>query len=80
LRHPERAVQVDVDHLPELFGGLLDGGPSLAYAGVVHQAVDLPELGHREVDKCCALAWIGDVGRSRADGGAVSGELGRDVR
>jgi hypothetical protein len=63
--------------VPELLGRLPDGRARLAYPGVVHEAVDAPELGHGEVDERGAGVRIGDVGRPGAHFSAPGPDLAR---
>jgi hypothetical protein len=65
--------------VPELLGRLFDGGPRSPHPGVVHQAVDLPELGHGEVDQGRAGVRVGDVGRLGAHLRAPGREFGRHL-
>ncbi len=65
LRHPVAAVEVDVDHLPELLRRLAGGRHRGADAGVVDQDVDPAELLDGGVDEVLAGGGIGDVGAHR---------------
>ena len=65
--------------LPECLRRLLYGRSGLAHPGVVDQAVDLAELGHREVDEGGAGVRVGDVGRQGPHRGALRRELPGDV-
>ncbi len=75
MRHPEGPVQVGVDDAAELIRRLREGRPGLAHPGVVHQAVNLPELGQGEVHERRAVLRLGDVSRP----GAHVDALGRQV-
>ena len=71
LRHPVGAVEVDVDHPPELLRRLARGGHGGADAGVVDQHVDAAELAHGLLDHARAVLGLGDVG---GDGDAAAAE------
>jgi hypothetical protein len=75
LRHPEDAVEVDVDDAPELLRRLPHRRARRTYPRVVHEAVNLPELGDREIHERGAGVRIGDVGRLTAHFGALRPEL-----
>ena len=58
------AVEVDVDgFVPVLVGHLEDGGGAglAGEGGVVHEDVDLPQLGHGRIDSALEVVLVGHV-------------------